>query len=80
MVDVSMKLDDKQAGLLRKALEEQLYLQVQELWYADEFRYVQEPLRFRSILATRPQLAAVNKALVAVRIAIRLQSTTEQAR
>lgn len=60
-VDVSIHLSRRQA----KAL-----LQLQELWWAEEFRCIPEGLRHGSIIAARPAMAAQRATLGALKCAL----------
>lgn len=75
-VDVSIRLPKPQAKALLLQLRKQYQLQLQELWWAEEFSRVPEGLRHGSILAARPAMAAQKAALGALQTAL----TTNAAR
>jgi len=74
-VDVSICLPKPQAEALLQQLRQQYQLQLQELWWADEFSRVPEGLRHGSILASRPAMAAQRAALGALRSALTLKKS-----
>ncbi len=69
-VEVAIRLPFGQAKALLQQLRRQYQLQLQELWWADEFSRVPEGLRHGSILASRPAMAAQKAALGALQFAL----------
>lgn len=69
-VEVAIRLPEGQAKALLQQLRRQYQLQLQELWWADEFSRVPEGLRHCSILASRPAMAAQKAALGALQFAL----------
>ncbi len=69
-VEVAIRLPEGQAKALLQQLRRQYQLQLQELWWADEFSRVPEGLRHGSILASRPAMAAQKAALGALQFAL----------
>lgn len=69
-VEVAIRLPEGQAKALQQQLRRQYQLQLQELWWADEFSRVPEGLRHGAILASRPAMAAQKAALGALQFAL----------
>lgn len=69
-VDVSIHLSRRQAKALLQLLRVQYRLQLQELWWAEEFRCIPEGLRHGSIIAARPAMAAQRATLGALKCAL----------
>lgn len=69
-VEVAIRRPEGQAKALLQQLRRQYQLQLQELWWADEFSRVPEGLRHGSILASRPAMAAQKAALGALQFAL----------
>lgn len=69
-VEVAIRLPEGQAKALLQQLRRQYQLQLQELWWADDFSRVPEGLRHGSILASRPAMAAQKAALGALQFAL----------
>lgn len=74
-LDVSIHLSRHQAKALLQLLREQYRLQLQELWWAEEFRCIPEGLRHGSIIAARPAMAAQRATLGALKCALSSEQT-----
>ncbi|MCM2317972.1 MAG: hypothetical protein NDI93_01425 [Pseudomonas sp.] len=73
-VDVSIRLPKPQAKALLEQLRRQYRLQLQELWWAEEFSRIPEGLRHGSIIAARPAMAAQKATLGALQTALTLNA------
>jgi len=73
-VDVSIRLPEQQAKALLQQLRQQYQLQLQELWWDEEFSRIPEGLRHGSIIAARPAMAAQKAALGAIQTALTLNA------
>ena len=69
-VEVSMRLPKPQAKALLQQLRQQYQLQLQELWWDEEFSRIPEGIRHGSIIAARPAMAAQKAALGALQTAL----------
>ena len=57
-LNINAKLPPAQAEALLVNLREQYRLSLNDLWYADQYRFIPEGLRHGSILANCPVMAA----------------------
>lgn len=57
-LNINAKLPPDQAQALLANLREQYRLSLNDLWYADQYRFIPEGLRHGSILSNDPVMAA----------------------
>lgn len=57
-MNINAKLTPDQAKALLASLREQYRLSFNDLWYADQYRFIPDGLRHGSILANCPVMAA----------------------
>ena len=69
-VFVPMQMSQRHASALLEQLRQQFRLQLQELWWCDEFSRVPGAQRLNTIITHRPHLAAQRIAIGALKSAI----------
>lgn len=69
-VFVPMQMSHQQASALLEQLRLQFRLQLQDLWWSEDFSRVPETQRLNSIITSRPHMTAQRIAIGALRAAI----------
>lgn len=69
-VFVPMQMSQQQARALLEQLRQQFQLQLQDLWWSDDFSRVPENQRLNSIITSRPHMTAQRIAIGALKAAI----------
>ncbi len=69
-VFVPMQMSQQQARALLEQLRQQFQLQLQDLWWSDDFSRVPETQRLNSIITSRPHMTAQRIAIGALKAAI----------
>ena len=70
-VTVSTRMPPDQAKALRAAVRAQYLMSLNEHWYADEYRYVPQIARHKSILERSPVMAAQKSLMAALSLSLK---------
>ena len=70
-VTVTTKLSSAHAEALLTAMRAQYLLSLNEHWYADEYRYVPQIARHKSILKKSPVMAAQKSLMAALSLSLK---------
>ena len=70
-VTVTTQMPPAQAKALRDAVRAQYLVSLNEHWYADEYRYVPQIARHKSILERSPVMAAQKSLMAALSLSLK---------
>ena len=70
-VIVTTQMPPDQAKALRAAMRAQYLMSLNEHWYADEYRYVPQIARHKSILERSPVMAAQKSLMAALSLSLK---------